>query len=612
MKRKIIWLIVSCLMVLALVLASCAPAVVEEEEEVVEEEVVEEEVEEVVEEEVAPGPEQPRYGGSVTFLISVTATEVFDPAINTRSAETAVMQYERLGIADWSRGPSGTGENPFEASVHALEFHIGAIAESWEMIDLQTVRYTIREGIHFHDVPPMNGRELTVEDIFYTLDRCSQIPQNLWYEGVDPPEEERDWIVIIDERTIEIWYDEPSMGMEAGLNQYMYIVAPEVEEEFGDLSDWRHQGGTGPFIIKDVVPASSVTLRRNPNYWMRDPLHPENQLPYIDTARGLVIIDESTQLAALRTHKLDRGFINWDKAALMKKTNPELLNRRVLPDGGYVMFVNVTTEPLSDVRVRQALHLAIDQPAILEDFYKGDAYMLIWPVMPNYVSVYTPLEELPDNLRELFEYHPDKARELLAEAGYPDGFKTGVSVDATALRSIDLMTIVREYFAEVGIDMDINVMESSAFGASLYSRTFGDMCYWGVWANNEVWDALGWASGGWVSRDEEGELLAISIYNFGGVVDPIAEEVHDLYSATVDLDEKAAIYKAENLRQMELCWEIQLPAPASYIFWVPWMKGYSGELGMGPDSLQNNGVYQFVWIDQDLKYEITGIRGVIK
>ncbi len=63
---------------------------------------------------------------------------------------------------------------------------------------------------------------------------------------------------------------------------------------------------------------------------------------------------------------------------------------------------------------------------------------------------------------------------------------------------------------------------------------------------------------------------------------------------------------------MELAWEIQLPAPAHYIFWVPWMKGYHGERGMGPDSLQNNGVYQFIWIDQDLKYQITGIRGVIK
>ena len=608
MKRKIIWLIVSCLMVLALVLASCAPAVVEEE-------VVEEEVEEVVEEAVAPGPEEPQYGGSVTFLITQTATEIFDPAILTRSAETAVMVYERLGVADWAKGPGGTGENPFASTIHAFEFQTGAIAESWEVLDLQTIRYTIREGIHFQDVPPMNGRELTVEDIFYTLDRCTQIPQNMWYGSADDPAyDERDWLVIIDDRTIEVWYAEPSGGIDMvnGVNSWIYIVAQEVVEEYGDLGDWRHQGGTGPFIIEDVVPASSVTLRRNPNYWMHDPLHPENQLPYVDTARGLVIIDESTQLAALRTHKIDRQFIAWDKAQTMKETNPELLNRRVLPSMGYVMFVNVTTEPFSDVRVRQALHLAIDQPTILKDFYKGDAYILVWPVMPNWVSEYTPLEELPDNLRELFEYHPDKARELLAEAGYPDGFKTEVAVTATWQRGIDIMTIVREHLAEVGVDMDINVMESSAFGSSLYARTIGPMSYI-TWANNGLWDALGWASGGWAARNAEtDELLAISIYNFGGVVDPVAEEALTLVGATVDPVERSRIAKEENLRQMELCWEIQLPAPAGYLFWTPWMKGYHGEVGMGPDPPEVNGVYQFIWIDQDLKYEMTGIRGIIK
>jgi len=466
----------------------------------------------------------------------------------------------------------------------------------------------------------VNGRELTVEDVYYTLERNRQVPQNLWYVGADPPELEREWILIIDDETLEVWYEDPSVDMEVGLNAWVYIVPQEMVEEYGDLGDWRNACGTGPWMIDDVVVESSITFKRNPNYWMHDPLHPENRLPYVDTARGLMITDESTALAALRSHKVDVMGVAWDKAAGVKRSNPELLNRRVLPSGGATIFLNINADGegksdtiFADKRIRHALMLAINQPEILEEFYGGDAYMLTWPVMPNWTSEFTPLEELPQNLRELFEYHPDKARELLAEAGYPDGFKTEVAVPATSARAIDLMSVVKGYFADVGVDMEINVMESSSWTSTLFGRAFPGMNYWGIWENNGLYDALGWANGGWASRDEEtNELLAMSMYNFGGVVDPVAEEVQELYYATVDATERSRMCREENLRQMELQWELQLPTAAYYLFWVPWIKGYHGERGMGPDAPENHGMYLFMWIDQDLKEEITGRRGIIK
>jgi len=597
MKKKIVWLVVSCLMVLALVLASCAPAVVEEEVAPPVEE------EEVVEEVVAPGPEEPRYGGTITFVFfSPTPTEIFDPVYSTRSVTTAVHTYSRLGTADWSRGPQGTNEFPFSSSYIPDEYLMGDVVESWEIVDLMTIIFKLRQGVYWHNVPPMNGRAFTVEDVEYSFDRGSNDPRNVYYTAEERDPELPPFFVKIDDSTFQLTYDEEDTRMLHGVMNWMYMQPREMVEEYGDLSDWKHQCGTGPFMLIDCVAASSVTWERNPNYFQMDPFHPENRLPYIDKLKGIVIVDESTRLAALRTHKIDQLDVSWDKVEGLKKTNPELLMRQVLPDASHVMFTRTDIEPFSDVKVRQALSLALDQPKITEEHYMGNAYILLWPVMPSFVTHYTPLEELPDNLRELYEYHPDKARALLAEAGYPDGFKTEVTVPSNAPRWIDVLSIAKEYFADIGVDMEINVMEPSTWGSVLYAKNFAGMTYL-AWGNNGIDDAFGWAHGGWVS--DEG---VPSVYNFGNVVDPIAQEAYETLVVTTDSDERERMRKEENLHEIEMCWEIPFPTPAAFSFWMPWIKGYAGEVGVGPDPYENSGVFRYIWIDPDLKYEITGIR----
>ena len=603
MKKKIVWLVVSCLMVAALVLASCAPAVVEEE-------VVEEEVEEVVEEEVAPAAEGPQYGGTVSFTIDEAATNFFDPINCSRSGRTLVMTYERLGMADWSRGPGGTGENPFLGTYCVTKFLTGGLAERWEMPDLNNCTLYLRQGVHWHNTPPVNGREFTVDDFLYTMERNRADPQSVYYSSPDVPEEEKTKYTRIDEYTVHIEIYEPDPNLVHDYLTWIPIMPHEVVELVGNLNDPDHQVGTGPFMLIDVVSGSSVTWKRNPDYWMKDPLHPENQLPYVDMARGLVIVDESTQLAALRTHKLDREFIPWDKAASLRETNPELLSRQILPMDPLGIFMRTDLEPFSDVRVRQALSLATDQPGMLRDYYLGNAFLLIWPIMPIFVDEYTPYEELPESARELLEYHPDKARELLAEAGYPDGFKTEVMVSSASPRTIDIMSLVKEQWAEVGVDLELDVTEPTTFTSILYAKTFPGMTVLG-WANSGLTDCFGWAHGGWVSRPAEGEEGPVvhSIYSFSKVVDPVAEEEFNKWEATEDTAERSRILKEHGIREIELVWEVQLPTPGSHIFWTPWLKGYHGEVGMGPDpGYGNNGIYRFVWIDQDLKYEIAGIR----
>ncbi len=616
MKKKIVWLILSCMIVVALVLASCGPAAVEEEEgktvvgKVKEEKAPVEEEEKVVEE----GPEmvrdsfgnlkeKPRYGGTITVaLVDGTATQILDPVISTRSVFNGVHTYGRLGTADWSKGPQGTGECSFSSSYIPDAYLMGDVVESWEVIDLMTIIFKLRDNVYWHNMPPMNGRQFTVEDVEFSFDRAGEDPRSTYYT-----EEERDpelppFFVKIDNSTFQLMYDDPDIRMLHGVMNWMYMQPREVVEQYGDLTDPKHQVGIGPFMLMDVVPDSSMTWIRNPNYHHFDPFFPENRLPYIEHFEAIVIPNESTRLAALRTHKVEFYWVPFDKVDSMQESNPELLMRSVQPDSSNTMFLRSDIPPFSDKKVRQAVALAIDQPSILEEYYMGRAFMLTWPIMPSFVDHYTPLEELPELSRKLYEYQPELAKQFLAEAGYPNGFQTSVQVSSANLRGIDVMSLVKGYLADVDIDMEIEVMEPVTFGNVLWVRSFPGFSYIS-WSNNAIDDAFGWAHGGWVSKAGVG-----SVYAFSNVVDPVAQETYENLIVTVDAEEQSRIRREECLREIDLVWEIPIPTPAWYLFWQPWIKGYAGEVGVGPDPYENSGVFRYVWIDQDLKYEITGTR----
>jgi len=604
------------MIVVALVLASCGPAVEEEEGKTVvgkvkeEKAPVEEEEEKVVEE----GPEmvrdafgklkeKPQYGGTITFIMtSPSPTQILDPVYSTRSVVTAIHTYGRLGTADWSKGPQGTGECPFTSSYIPDDSLMGDVVESWEVLDLQTIVFKLRDNVYWQNVPPMNGRAFVPEDVDYSFERAGDDPRNVYYT-----EEERDpelppFFTKIDEKTFQLMYDEQDTRMLHSTMNWVYLMPRELVEEYGDLSDWRHQCGTGPFILVDCVPDSSMTWKRNPNYHHFDPFFPENRLPYVDTLQANVILDESTRLAALRTHKVEDMWVPYDKVEGIQQTNPELLMRKVLPDASYVIFTRTDIPPFSNKMVRQAVTLAIDHPAIADDYFGGKSFMLTWPLMPSFVDHYTPLEELPDNLRELYEYHPDKAKQVLAEAGYPGGFKTSVQVSSAWPRGVDIMSLVEGYLGEIGIEMEIDVVEATTFGSILYAKNFPAMSFI-TWGNNGIDDAFGWAHDGW--RSDEGVK---SVYNFGNVNDDVAYEAYSTLVVTEDPAERSRIRKEEGVHEIDECWEIPIPTPAVYWFWMPWLKGYAGEVGVGPDPGENSGVFRYCWIDQDLKYEMTGTR----
>ena len=600
MTKKIIWLLVSSLMAASLVLASCA-AEEEEEEEVTIPTVEEEEVITPEEEEVKPPTGgnwwdyhgEPEYGGTLIWRIMADIPN-FDRWRARDSVGVTAPYIEGFFKPGWL--PSRE-ECPYAAGFTPFACREGLIAEGWEIVgNYDSYLVHLRKGVHWQNKPPVNGRELTAYDVEYGWHRTTGLgsgfeptPYN-YFKGYDDFES----ITALDKYTIEYKMKFSCPGWEGILGGTSFGVPtpPEVIEQYGDTMDWKNAVGTGPFILVDYVAASSYTYERNPNYWGHDERHPENQLPYFDTLKYLVIPDSSTAYAALRTGKIAMmPSVTWEQADAFARTNPEIVQVQ-FPAGGWGVTMRVDMEPFTDIRVRQALNMAVDRKTIAATYYGGrvggeEAYTNYGPSSGPY---YTPFDDWPEDLKAHMTYNPEGAKALLAEAGYPNGFKTNMVVSST--HDMDLPQIIKEYFADIGVDMEIKVVEGTVFFSYVNIGKKHDQMVWGLQG--------AMAAGGWLPQ--------FSAKNIGGagnnvcmIDDPVLTEMIDreaLYP--FDSEGKISYNKQSDMYVMNLYLTVNTVPSLAYLLYQPWLKGYSGEM---PTEFGVPIVSYFArwWIDSKLK-----------
>jgi len=544
--------------------------------------------------------EKPIYGGSLTLGWAFGA-DMFDDAMGLIVHGLHGLVWEVLEEGDWARGPTGTGEYSWLYGITPpKEVMRGALAESWELTDSNTLVYHIRKGVHFHDKPPTNGREMTADDVLLSLKRVWETPGSYLYSAL-PASTHIESMTAPDKWTVVVKCLPGKAGaLHSRVAGFVYIVPREVIEEYGDINDWRNSCGTGPFRLVDFVADSAATLVKNPNYWMNDPIHPENRLPYLDEVRFLFIPDPSTRVAAVRTRKIDQipafsDMINWEDAEDLVSSVPGLKHLEALYSTcpGIAWRVDKPELPFYDKRVRHALYMAIDNQAIMDSIQGGHGGILTWPIMavPEFMDIYIPLEELPQSTRELYEYHPDKAKQLLAEAGYPDGFETEI---ICMQESADLLSIVKDYWAKVGVDLEIRVKE----GAIVYGM--------GIGRRHEEMILMGGDSAiDWDKFTRIGKGMPL---NFPNIDDPVIEEAKAAIEAEFfDHARKKEIFKGVLLHILDQAYWLMLPPGVKCSVWQPWIKAYHGEKGVGYlHSFYN--FPKYCWIDRDLKEEITGRR----
>ena len=239
----------------------------------------------------------PQYGGQIVWS-SAQEPPHADTWFGSSMIRIISPTVEKLGMVDWAIDRDQWGLTSTYTPLDVVKPHL---AESYETPDPLTIIFHLRKGIHWQNKPPMNGRELTADDIVVNFHRITGLGSGftepsphavnvsgIKFESITAPDK---YTVVFKLKEIDfnalimIYWESYEGG---------WIYPPEVIKEHGDAKDWRNLVGTGPYMLTDWVEGSSVTWTKNPDYWKDDEKFPGNRLPYADELKMLFIQDSAT------------------------------------------------------------------------------------------------------------------------------------------------------------------------------------------------------------------------------------------------------------------------------------------------------------------------------
>jgi peptide/nickel transport system substrate-binding protein len=385
--------------------------------------------------------------------------------------------------------------------------HIPWLAESWERSDDgKTWTLHLRHGVMFS-----NGREMTAEDVKWTWDRFIAPETGSGNAGrVGPPGTQ---IEVIDDYTVAVTHPEPFgiFPQSIGFDKSSGIVAKESLEDDGTISV---PIGTGPFKITEVEGTTRLVLERNEYYW-------QDGYPCLDEIVIEPIPDDTVRETALRG-----GEVDWVLAIAPQNFSGLEEDPNIVVDTAPQLSydyigINVTREPFSDVRVRQAIAFALDRQQLCEAGFFGLCETIQGPVASG-----SPWD---------FNYEPyprdvEKAKQLLADAGYPEGFEMELMPTTQYGETVRAAQVLQQQLAEVGIDASINALE------------------WSEWLEKEgnfLYDAYICNWNGLIDADQYYYLQHRTgqVFNFTGYSNPDFDQLVDEGRSMSDFDERYPIYE---------------------------------------------------------------------
>ena len=309
-----------------------------------------------------------------------------------------------------------------------------ALAESWTTsADGKTWTFKLRRGVKFH-----NGRELTSDDVKFTYERILDPKVGSGGRGYLSAIET---IEVPDPLTVRIVTKQPSASLLAGMaGGWSAIVSREAVEK-GDLR--RTAMGTGPFVLQEWMPQSHLKARKNPDYWAKSK-------PVVDAIEIKVIPDEANIIAQLRTGNIHHALLEDNKNYLLVKDDKRLRAQRAPRLGFDMVNINHGRKPYTDVRVRQALCLAVDRTEVLQAAAAG-----LGSVTGPLTPAMRPWALPADAFKEWYTPNLDRAKKLLAEAGFPGGFKTTLKVIPTFPTMVAGAQVIAAQLKKIGVDVQI-------------------------------------------------------------------------------------------------------------------------------------------------------------
>lgn len=415
------------------------------------------------------GAAQPNFGGSVVYGIESEIPSL-DPHITFGGSNKRVIFSIFEGLVKRDRANinfKGNFKNP--------EI-VGGLASSWEVLDDgKRYRFHLREGVRFHD-----GESFDADAVVFNFRRIIDPTFEHFYERANAlrvgPLQFVERVERVDGKTVDFVLSRPWGPFLSQMGGWLapglpLIMSPKSIQEFGNDGANSHPAGTGPFMVSGIEPGIQISTERNADYW-------NGPQPYLDGITYVVMPEQSTRVFALERGEVDIVTqLSPDNIVRLKKAGFGVVESDISNQMWY-MAVNVSEPPFDDVRVRQAVNYAIDRGSITEQLLQGiciPSDNIVFPTSPLYDAT------------ERYPHSQDEAKQLLAEAGYPDGFTTKIRVPTSGssmLVPVQMAEWIQRDLDKVGIKLEI--------------ETNDWVTYLGFWLkgleSGEGFNVMSWAS----------------------------------------------------------------------------------------------------------------------
>jgi peptide/nickel transport system substrate-binding protein len=314
------------------------------------------------------------------------------------------------------------------------------IAESWKNIEGNTWEFKLRQGVKFHD-----GSDLTADDVVWSYNRMKTEKDSKQAPVIADVDE----ITAPDKYTVRIHTKNPDAAFVGRLDNRV-IMSKAYHEKLGTEAADKQQIGTGPYKFKEWLPGQRLVLEKSTNYW--GPFKPT-----WDEVVFRIIPEEEARITALTNGEVD-------VISNVSPQNHDRLNnsgsaKAVGVRGQRMLFVGLSpiVEPLKNEKVRQAINYAVDKEAIIKGILQGRAYVMEGPIGPGMYSY-------DEKLQPTYGFNLDKAKQLLTEAGYPNGFEVDFFTPSDRyIRDKDISTAIVGMLSKIGIKANLKTPEWATF-----------------------------------------------------------------------------------------------------------------------------------------------------
>jgi ABC-type transport system substrate-binding protein len=335
---------------------------------------------------------------------------------------------------------------------------VGDVAESWQQPDNLTYVFKLRPNVKFQNLPPVNGRPLTAEDVVYSYERqrTKGFANASLLDALAKAE-------AVDKLTPKLTISAPSADflISVAAPQSPILAKETVEAAGGELKEGPLVG-SGAFILEKAVKNGTSTLHRNPDYFLPG-------LPYLDGFEFIDVPDLATQLAAIRAGQLDAlppASATYKDMEALKQTNPKIIvqDAKAL-SSGLQLGMRQDRAPFSDIRVRQAIYKALDAQTIIDTAY-GSGWLTVGLALPSLEWVLPEAE-----MAGYFKRDLEGAKRLLKEAGLENGAEFSLATHNT-LPGLTAAELVAAQLKEAGVRATLKPLDSATYFDQLQRSEF--------------------------------------------------------------------------------------------------------------------------------------------